>query len=140
MFNQPEIPLTMPRLSVASYRDDTNYMAVPMDAVLGAIDVLRAYVAQWDPPEGTQPADQDSNDRAAAAAGALCALLRAHAASTRSGGLHELLQQIDQFFWWGTARAWLEEARASSEHADIAAALIALYDQRLVPLAKPPSP
>jgi hypothetical protein len=46
MFNQPEIPLAIPRLSVASYRDDTNYMAVPMDAVFGAIDVLRAYVAQ----------------------------------------------------------------------------------------------
>jgi hypothetical protein len=51
--------------------------------------------------------------------------------------LHELLQQIDEFFLWGSARAWIEEARARSEHADIAAALIALYDQRLAQLAQP---
>jgi hypothetical protein len=137
MFDQPEIPLTMPRLCATICRDDSGYWSVPIDAVHAAIDVLRAYIAEWEPPQYTRPADEDSDDLVVTvAAAALAALLRARAANHRAAGLDALLQQIEEFFWCRDARAWLED-RTSGEHADISAALIALYDQRQKQLAQP---
>ena len=104
---------------------------MPADVVLEVIDVLRCYLALWEPPPDLEARRQAATALAASASGALADLLDAYAAHNRQGGARELVGQIDFFLQWHDARAYLDALRDRCESADIVEALAALHDRRV---------
>jgi hypothetical protein len=108
-----------------------NYVSVPADVVLELIDVLRCYLAIWEPPPDLESRNQAASALGASAAGALADLLDAYAAHFRQGGTRELVEQIDEFLQWTDVRAYLNALRDQSERVEIVEALATLYDRRV---------
>ena len=125
----PQITLPIPTRRPISWAG--NYVSVPADVVLEIIDVLRCYLAMWEPPPDLEARSQAACALAASASGALADLLDAYAAHNREGGARELVAQIDGFLEWHDARTYLDALRDQCESADIVEALTALYDRRL---------
>ena len=125
----PQITLPIPTRRPISWAG--NYVSVPADVVLEIIDVLRCYMAIWEPPPDLESRNQAATALAASASGALADLLNAYAAHNRQGGARELVEQIDEFLQWPDARTYLDAQRDQSERADIVEALATLYDRRV---------
>jgi hypothetical protein len=104
---------------------------VPADVVLEIIDVLRCYLAMWEPPPDLQLRNQAATALAATASGTVADLLDAYAAHNRQGRARELVAQIDGFLQRHDARASLDAVRDQCESADIVEALATLYDRRV---------
>jgi hypothetical protein len=133
----PQITLAIPTRRPVSWAG--NYVSVPADVVLEVIDVLRCYLAMWEPPPDLESRRQAATALAASASGALAALLDAYAAHNWQGGARELVEQIDGFLQWHDARAYLDALCDQCESADIVEALAALHDRR-VNQRTPPTP
>src|SRR4051812_27848589 len=101
----PQITLPIPTRRPVSWAG--NDVSGPGDVVLDIIDVLRCYLAMWEPPADLEPRKQAANALPACASGALADLLDAYAAHNRQGGARELVEQIDGFLQWHDARAYL---------------------------------
>jgi hypothetical protein len=134
----PQITLPIPTRRPISWAG--NYVSVPADVVLEIIDVLRCYLAMWEPPPDLASRNQAATALAASASDALAALLAAYAAHNRQGGARELVAQIDGFLQWHDARTYLDALRDQSESADIVEVLATLYDRRVSQRTPPTEP
>jgi hypothetical protein len=134
----PQITLPIPTRRSVSWAG--NYVSVPADVVLEIIDVLRCYLAMWEPPPDLESRRQAATALAASASGALADLLDAYAAHNRQGGARELVEQIDGFLQWHDARTYLDALRDQCESADIVEALATLYDRRVSQRTPPAAP
>ena len=134
----PQITLPIPTRRPVSWAG--NYVSVPADVVLEIIDVLRCYLAMWEPPPDLQLRNQAATALAATASGTVADLLDAYAAHNRQGGARELVEQIDGFLQWHDARTYLDALRDQCESADIVAALADLHERRVSQRTPPAAP